>query len=80
MLISKLDGTKTITGLLLIIAYYALPHYGIHPPEVVLSIGMAWAGLGFVHKLDKATGVLSSLADALTKTKDVINKEGEIKK
>lgn len=75
----KLDGTKTITGLLMIIAYYALPHWDVQVPNVVLDLGIGWAGVGLAHKLDKTTGLLSILLDVLTKTKNTVNKDGENK-
>lgn len=70
---SKLDGTKSITGLLMIIAYYALPQFGIKVPDIFLKIGIAWAGVGFMHKFDKATNILTAVMTALIQTKDTIN-------
>lgn len=75
----KLSGTKTITGLLMIVSYYALPNFGVHVPEFVLNLGIGWAGVGFAHKFDKVTGILSKVVDALTKANDTVNKEGDKK-
>lgn len=69
----KLDGTKSITGLLMIIAYYALPSFGIKVPDIFLKIGITWAGVGLAHKFDKATNVLSAVMTAISKTNDTIN-------
>lgn len=70
---SKLDGTKSITGLLMIIAYYAGPSFKIQVPDIFLKIGIAWAGVGFIHKFDKATSILTAVMTALNKTNETIN-------
>lgn len=78
-LFAKMDGLKTVTGLLMVVAYYVAPSFNIHLPEVVLTIGSGWAAFGMAHKLDKATGILTTAAQILTATKDSVNKEGEKK-
>lgn len=78
-LLGKLDGTKTITGLLMIVGYYAAPHWGVKVPDVVLNLGIGWAGVGFAHKLDKVTGILSKIVDVLAKTQGAVNKDEEKK-
>lgn len=78
-LLAKLDGTKTITGLLMIVGYYAAPHWGVKLPDMVLNLGIGWAGVGLAHKLDKVTGILSKVVDVLAKTQDAVNKDGEKK-
>lgn len=70
---AKLDGTKSITGLLMIIGYYAGPSFGIKVPEIFLQIGTVWAGVGLGHKLEKATGIVSTIAQVLIKTNKTIN-------
>lgn len=70
---TKLDGTKSITGLLMIIAYYVGPQFKIHVPDIFLKIGIAWAGVGFAHKFDKATNILTAVMTALNKTNETIN-------
>ncbi len=70
---TKLDGTKSITGLLMIIAYYAGPSFHVQVPDIFLKIGIAWAGVGFLHKFDKASGLISAVATALAKTNETIN-------
>ena len=72
---SKLDGTKSITGLLMIIAYYVGPQFGVKVPDIFLQIGTLWAGVGFAHKFTKATGILSAVMTALNAVnkKDTIN-------
>jgi hypothetical protein len=74
-LMAKLDGSKTIIGLLMVVAYYAAPNFGVHLPETVLKIGSGWAAFGMAHKLDKATGILSTVLSILTATKDSINSQ-----
>ena len=76
---AKMDGWKSTVGLLMVVAYYALPQWGIHVPDAVLKIGSGWAALGLAHKLDKATGLLTVVLQILTATKDSVN-QGEVKK
>ena len=59
--LGKLDGLKSITGLLMVVAYYALPQFGIHAPDVVLKIGSTLAGVGFAAKLEKGTAAVSKV-------------------
>lgn len=70
---TKLDGTKSITGLLMIIAYYALPQFGVKVPDIFLKIGITWAGVGFAHKFDKVTNILTAVYTALMKSNETIN-------
>ncbi len=70
---SKLDGTKSITGLLMIIGYYVGPKFGVTVPDIFLKIGIAWAGVGFMHKFDKATNVLTAVMTALNDANKTIN-------
>lgn len=72
---SKLDGTKSITGLVMIIAYYVGPQFGVKIPDIFLQVGIAWAGVGFAHKFDKTTGIISAVATALINTNKTINGE-----
>jgi hypothetical protein len=85
-LLGKLDGVKSVAGLLMITAYYALPQFGIQVPEVVLNVGTGIAGLGLAHKLEKGVGLLSKGLDigikVLTVSKAVLeqlNKKEEVK-
>ena len=66
----KLDGTKSITGLAMVIGYYVGPQFGVKVPDVFLQIGMVWAGIGFGHKLEKTTGILSAVMTALNAVKN----------
>lgn len=70
---AKLDGTKSITGLLMIIGYYVGPQFGVKVPDIFLQVGVAWAGVGFAHKFDKATGIISAVATALVSSNKTIN-------
>ena len=58
-LLGKLDGAKSLTGLLMVTAYYALPQFGIHVPDVVLKIGSGLAGVGLAAKLEKGTEIIT---------------------
>lgn len=85
-LLAKLDGLKSVGGLLMVTAYYALPQFGITVPDVVLKIGTGIAGVGLAHKLEKGVGFLSKGIDiaikALTVAKSVLetlNKKEEVK-
>lgn len=67
-IMGHLDGVKSVLGLLMVTAYYALPVYaGVHVPDVVLKLGMGMASVGLVHKLEKGTGVVSGALDVLKK-------------
>lgn len=70
-LFEKVDGLKSTAGLLAIVAYYALPQFGIKAPEAVLTVGSGLAGIGFAHKLEKATGLLSKGLDIAIKVLEV---------
>lgn len=76
---TKLDGTKSITGLLMIVAYYALPRFGVKVPDIFLKIGITWAGVGFLHKFDKATNILTAVATALNDANKTINGDNKNK-
>lgn len=70
---SKLDGSKSISGLLMIIAYYVAPTFGVKVPDIFLQVGIAWAGVGFAHKFDKTTGILTAVMTALNNANKTIN-------
>lgn len=86
-LLQKLDGLKSVAGLLMITAYYAGPKFGVQVPDVVLKIGTGLAGVGLVHKLEKGTGILTKGLEVAGKGLDVLKnvvdtlskKEGETK-
>ena len=85
--LSKMDGAKSILGLLGIVAYYTLPKFGISVPDAVLNISTGLAGVGFAHKLEKATGMLSkglaiaaTVLDVAKKTEDKLKEKEEEKK
>lgn len=74
-MLGKLDGVKSVLGLLAVVAYYALPQYtNIQVPDVVLKIGTGMAGLGLAHKLEKGAGLLTKGLDVLGKILDVTKK------
>lgn len=76
---AKLDGWKSVIGLLMVTAYYAAPTWNVHLPDAVLKIGGTLAAGGLAHKLDKATNILTVILQVLTATKESIN-QGEVKK
>lgn len=71
---AKMDGMKSTLGLLMVVAYYALPNYGVHVPDMVLKMGSAWAAVGLCHKLDKLTGIVTMVLQVLSATRDSVNK------
>lgn len=87
LLWAKMDGIKSIAGLVGIVAYYASPKFGLQLPEAVLNISAGMAGVGVLHKIEKATGMLGKVLDILLLLKDVSKKteeklkekEGELK-
>lgn len=86
-ILAKLDGIKSVAGLLMVVAYYACPQFGIQVPDVVLKIGTGIASVGLAHKIEKGTGLLTKGIDIATKAlavlKNVVDtmskKEGETK-
>ena len=75
--LSKLDGMKSVLGLLGVVAYYAAPNFGLHLPDAVLNISSGLAGIGLMHKLEKGTGVLNKTVAILTAVKTVADKVNE---
>src|SRR6185295_19609090 len=79
--LGKLDGLKSVLGLLAVVAYYACPQFGVHLPDFVLKLGSGLAGVGLMHKLEKATGLLAKVLDVLLKVKTVADQtQEELKK
>ncbi len=75
--LAKLDGLKSVLGLLGMVVYYAGPSFGLHVPDVVLHISTGLAGVGLAHKLEKGTGILTKVLGYLTIAKDVADKTQE---
>lgn len=77
----KLDGYKSIAGLIIVVAYYILPQYtNIHVPEFVYKLGLGIASAGLAHKVEKGTGVISKILDGLKMALDAITAKDEVKK
>lgn len=76
-LLGKLDGLKSVLGLLGIVAYYALPNFGVNVPEVVLKVSSGLAGVGLLHKLEKGTALFSKVLDVAGKVLEVAKKTEE---
>lgn len=72
-MLGHMDGLKSTMGLLMVVAYYALPQYThIHVPDMVLNMGAGMAGLGLAHKLEKGTALLTKGLDILTKVLQIM--------
>lgn len=81
-LLGKLDGVKSLLGLLGVAGYYAAEAYGVHPPETILNVSYGMLGVGLVSKLDKATGIVRKVLPVLTTVLDLLEKKKleEVKK
>lgn len=75
--LGKLDGLKSLFGLLGVVGYYGAQAYGLNPPSVVLNTSYGLLGVGLVHKLDKASDVLQKVLPVLSNVLDVFNKKKE---
>lgn len=62
-LLGKLDGLKSVLGLLMIVAYYVAPHFHLSIPDVVLKIGTGFASVGLAMKLEKGLGILTKVIE-----------------
>lgn len=79
--LAKLDGLKSVLGLLGVVVYYAAPSFGLHVPDAVLKVSSGLAGVGLMHKLEKGTGLLNKVVSILTAVKVVADKvNDEMKK
>ena len=68
----KLDGVKSVLGLLAVVAYYVCPAVGGPKlPDILLKIGTAMAGVGLAAKLEKGVGLLSKVIEYVKKGLDV---------
>ncbi len=61
----KISGYKSLLGLLGIVLYFGLKQFGINLPEPVLEGAYGLLGVGLVHKLDKATQIVTKVIEAL---------------
>jgi hypothetical protein len=73
-LLQKLDGVKSVAGLLMVVAYFAGPKFGITVPDVVLKIGSGIASVGLAAKLEKGAGLLTKGLDLAHTLLDVVQK------
>lgn len=72
-LLAKLDGLKSVVGLLMVVAYYATPAFGGPVlPDVVLKVGGSIASVGLAAKLEKGTGLLTEGLTYAHKLLDVL--------
>lgn len=72
-LLQKVDGLKSIAGLLIVVAYYVVPQFtSVHIPDVVMKLGVGLASAGLAHKLEKGTGIISAVLDGVKKGLDSI--------
>ena len=74
-LLQKVDGLKSVLGLLGVVAYYASPAFGGPKlPDVVLTVSSGIAGVGLAAKLEKGTGLVSKGLDVAHKVLEVLQK------
>lgn len=73
-LLAKLDGLKSVLGLLMVVGYYEAPQFGVKVPDVVLKIGTGFASVGLAMKLEKGANLLSKGLDIAHKALDVMQK------
>lgn len=72
----KLDGYKSIFGLLIVVAYYVVPMFvNVKIPDFILKFGLGLASAGLAHKLEKATGVISKALDGIKSALEAITAE-----
>lgn len=76
----KLSGYKSLLGLLGIVLYFGLKQFGINLPEPVLEGAYGLLGVGLVHKLDKATSIVTKTITALGDILNLLNKKKEEEK
>lgn len=76
-LLGKLDGYKSLLGLLGVVGYFGAKAYGVNPPEAVLNTSYGLLGVGLVSKLDKTTGIVRKILPVLTSVLDLLEKKKE---
>ena len=76
-MLGKLDGAKSYLGLLGVVGYYGAQAYGLNPPEAVLNVSYGLLGVGVVHKLDKATGIVKKVLPILASVLAALDKKKE---
>lgn len=79
-LLGKLDGYKSLFGLLGVVGYYGAQAAGVNPPSVVLETSVGLLGVGLVHKLDKATGIIKKVLPFLGAVLEIMDKKKEEEK
>jgi hypothetical protein len=73
----KLDGYKSLLGLLGVVGYYGAKAYGVNPPEAILNTSYGLLGVGLVHKLDKATDIIKKVLPVLSTILGALDKKKE---
>jgi hypothetical protein len=71
----KVSGYKSLFGLLGVVGYFGAKQFGIEPPEFVLEASYGLLGVGLVHKLDKATGVVTKVISVLLEVMKLLDKK-----
>lgn len=73
----KLSGYKSLLGLLGIVLYFGAKQFGVELPDVVLEGSYGLLGVGLVHKLDKATSIVTKVIEALGSILKLLEKKKE---
>lgn len=71
----KMSGYKSVFGLLGVAGYYAAKQFNVDVPEFVLDFSYGLLGIGLVHKLDKASGVVTKVLVVLNNVIAALNKK-----
>jgi len=72
---AKLDGLKTVIGLVVVVAYYVVPQFvNVSIPDVVLKIGEGLVGVGLAAKMEKGVGILTKVIEYTKKGLDIAQK------
>ena len=71
-MLAKLDGLKSVLGLLMVVGYYVAPQFGVAVPDIVLKLGTGMASVGLAMKLEKGLGLLTKVIGYLQKALAVV--------
>ena len=76
----KVSGYKSLLGLLGIVLFYGLKQFGVNLPDMALEGAYGLLGVGLVHKLGKATNIVTKVMEALGSVLKLMEKKKEEEK